>query len=137
MDEFDSTISGDVVAVPGDLRSLFVNPDKVRLQALPCLLPGLTSLAVHLAAGARTVPHVRRAGQHLVCVDGVGVVGDESGPHVVRAGDVISNPPGGWHWYGAVPGMPVSYVSVETPGDMDVNVDQRNWDASYPSDLGS
>lgn len=66
------------------LRSLFNNPDRVRVQQLPCELPGLDSLAVHFGPGARTVPHQHRVGQHLVFVDGVGVVADEGGVHVVR-----------------------------------------------------
>ena len=55
------------------------------MQPLPCNLPGLTSMAVHFAAGARTLPHVHRSGQHLVYVNGVGVVGDECGVRVVQA----------------------------------------------------
>lgn len=137
MDEFGSTISGEDVAVPEELRSLFNHPDEVRVQSLPCDLPGLKSMAVHFGAGARTVPHVHRSGQHLVFVDGVGVVGDESGVRVVRAGDVISSPPGSWHWHGAVPSMPATHVAFEQPGDFDRDVDRRDWDDSYPSDLGA
>jgi quercetin dioxygenase-like cupin family protein len=137
MDEFGSTVSGEVTAVPEELRSLFNHPDEVRVQPLPCNLPGLTSMAVHFGAGARTVPHVHHGGQHLVYVDGVGVVGDENGVHVVRAGDVISSPAGSWHWHGAVPGIPASHVSFEQPGDFDRDVDRRDWDDSYPSDLGA
>lgn len=57
MDEFGSTISGEDIAVPEELRSLFNDPDEVRVQPLPCNLPGLKSMAVHFGAGARTVPH--------------------------------------------------------------------------------
>jgi hypothetical protein len=107
MDEFGSTISGEDIAVPEQLRFLFNNPDEVRVQPLPCSLPGLKSMAVHFGAGARTVPHAHHGGQHLVYTDGVGVVGDESGVRVVRA------------------------------GDFDPDVDQRDWDDSYPPDLGA
>lgn len=84
MDEFSSTISGDDIAVPEELRSLFNHPDEIRVQPLPCDLPGLKSMAVHFGAGARTVPHVHHGGQQLVYTNGVGVVGDESGVRVVQ-----------------------------------------------------
>ncbi len=136
MDEFGSTTSGEDVAVPEQLRSLFNNPDDVRVQLLPCNLPGLRSMAVHFGAGSRSVPHVHHGGQHLVFIDGVGVVGDETGVSVVRAGDVVSSPPNSWHWHGATPGMPASYVSFEQDGDFDTEVDRRDWDDSYAPDLG-
>ena len=94
-------------------------------------------MAVHFGAGARTVPHVHHGGQHLVYVNGVGVVGDESGVRVVRAGDVISSPPGSWHWHGATPGMPATHVTFEQPGDLDCDVEWRDWDDGYPPDLGA
>ncbi len=136
MEEFGSTTVGDVAAVPDQLRALFNKPEDVRVQPLPCRLPGLQSTAVYFGAGARTVPHVHRAGQHLVYTDGVGVVGDEAGVHVVRAGDVVSSPPGGWHWHGATPAMPATHVTFERAGDVDRDVDRRDWDDVYPADLG-
>ena len=137
MDEFESTLSGEVHEVPEHLRTLFNHPDEVRVQPLPSHLPGLGSMAVHFGAGARTVPHVHHQGQHLVFVDGIGVVGDENGVHVVHAGDVVSSPPGSWHWHGAVPGKPATHVTFEQPGDFDRDVDRRDWDDAYPPDLGA
>ena len=138
MDDFASTTTTtQVSAVPDQLQTLFNNPDDVGVQVLPCQLPGLKSMAVHFGAGARTVPHVHHGGQHLVFVDGIGVVGDEHGVHVVRAGDVISSPPGGWHWHGATPTKPATHVTFELPGDFDRNVARRDWDESYPPDLGT
>lgn len=137
MDELASTADGDVVAVPEHLRSLFNAPDDVHVQPLPCHLPGLKSMAVHFGAGARTVPHVHHGGQHLVFVDGVGVVGDETGVHVVRPGDVVSSPPGAWHWHGAVPSSPATHVTFEQPGDFDRDVERRDWDDAYPPGLGA
>ena len=136
MDEFGSTTDAETERVPDALMSLFNHPDDVRVQHLPCVLPGLDSLAVHFAAGARTVPHRHHDGQHLVFVDGIGVVGDEQGVHVVRAGDVVSNPPGGWHWHGAVPGSPATHVTFETPGDFDLDAEQRDWADTYHPELG-
>ncbi len=135
MNEFDSTLSGEVSAVPGQVRALFNNPDDVQVQSLPCSLPGVTSMAVHFGAGSRTFPHVHHGGQQLVYVDGIGVVGDESGVHLVRAGDVVSSPPNGWHWHGAVPDKPATHVTFELDGDCDRDVDRRDWDDSYSVDL--
>ena len=137
MDAFGNTTGQTGDAVPDQLRSLFNNPDDVRVQGLPCALPGLDSLAVHFGAGARTVPHQHVGGQHLVIVEGVGVVADDDGVHVVRTGDVISNPPGAWHWHGAVPGEGMTHVTFEAAGDFDLDVEQRDWDDAYPSGLGA
>jgi mannose-6-phosphate isomerase-like protein (cupin superfamily) len=136
MDKFGETAGVSGEPVPDQLRSLFNDADKVRVQQLPCELAGLDSLAVHFGAGARTVPHRHETGQHLVFVEGVGVVADENGVHVVHAGDVVSNPPGAWHWHGATPTSPATHVTFEAPGDFDLNVDRRDWDASYKSELG-
>jgi len=137
MDEFGTTagVSGD--PVPDQLRSLFNHPDNVRVQELPCALPGFGSLAVHFGAGARTVPHQHHNGQHLVFVEGIGVVADEDGVHVVGVGDVVSNPPGAWHWHGATPGAAATHVTFEAPGDFDLDVERRDWDDTYGPDLGT
>ncbi|MDF8266530.1 cupin domain-containing protein [Luteipulveratus flavus] len=137
MDDFGSTSSDESSEVPEALRTLFNQPDGVRVQVLPCQLPGLRSMAVHFGAGTRTVPHTHHGGQHLVYVDGVGVVGDDAGVHVVRAGDVVSSPPGAWHWHGAVPGEAAVHVTFEQPGDFDRDVDRRDWDTAYTDDLGA
>jgi hypothetical protein len=41
MDEFGTTAGAVGDAVPDPLRALFNNPDDVRVQQLPCVLPGL------------------------------------------------------------------------------------------------
>jgi quercetin dioxygenase-like cupin family protein len=137
MDEFGTTAGASGDPVPGQLRSLFNHPDDVRVQALPCALPGFDSMAVYFGAGARTVPHQHRNGQHLVFVEGVGAVADEGGVHVVRAGDVVSNPPGAWHWHGATPGAAATHVTFEAPGDFDLDVERRDWNDTYSPDLGT
>jgi quercetin dioxygenase-like cupin family protein len=137
MDKFGTVAVGSGDPVPDQLRSLFNNPDDVRVQQLPCELPDQDSLAVHFGAGARTVPHKHHNGQHLVITDGVGVVADEKGVHVVRTGDVISNPPETWHWHGAIPSTAMTHVTVETPGDFDLDVERRDWDDAYGPNLGA
>ena len=137
MDQFGTTINAQTIAVPDPLKSLFNHPDDVRVQELPCALPGLDSLAVHFGAGARTVPHQHIGGQHLVYVEGIGVVGDKNGVHIVHAGDVVSNPPGTWHWHGASPGTAATHVTFEAPGDFDLDVERRDWDDTYGPELGT
>ncbi|MFJ4895008.1 cupin domain-containing protein [Streptomyces sp. NPDC088788] len=137
MDAFETVTASKGEPVPDQLRNLFNHPDDVKVQKLPCALPNEGSMAVHFAAGARTVPHTHHNGQHLVIVDGVGVVADDQGVHVVRAGDVVSSPPGGWHWHGAAPGSAMTHVTVEHPGDFDLSVERRDWDSTYGLDLNN
>lgn len=102
-------------ARPRETAGAFNAPEQVRVQALPCALEGLNSKAVHFPAGVRTNPHLHPQDQHIVVTHGVGVGGDETGVRVVRAGDVISNPPGAWHWHGAHPTQAMTHVTVENP----------------------
>ena len=137
MDEFDKVEAKTGKPVPEPLRGLFNHPEDVRVQKLPCKLPDKGSMAVFFSAGARTVPHTHHNGQHLFITEGVGVVGDEKGVHVVHAGDVVSSPPGGWHWHGAVHSHAMTHVTVEQPGDFDLKVDRRDYDTTYDADLGA
>src|SRR5262245_9834527 len=116
MDKFGNVQPGAGDPVPEELTSLFNDADRVRVQMMPCELPREASLAVHFSPGARTVPHRHHQGQQLIVVEGVGVVADEQGVHVVKAGDVISNPPDAWHWHGATPSSAMTHVTVESPG---------------------
>ena len=137
MDEFGTVSQSESDPVPDQLRGLFNNPDDVRVQKLPCELGDRGSMAVFFGAGTRTVPHTHHHGQHLFIAEGTGVVGDEKGVHVVRAGDVISSPPGAWHWHGATPATAMTHLTVEKPGDFDLDVDRRDWDTSYGPGLGA
>ena len=138
MDEFGNVSQSEANPVPDQLRGLFNNPDGVRVQKLPRAgLEDRGSMAVFFGAGARTVPHTHHHGQHLVIAQGTGVVGDEKGVHVVRAGDVVSSPPGAWHWHGAAPATAMTHVTVEQPGDFDLDVDRRDWEIAYGPELGA
>ncbi len=137
MDQYATAAPDNGGPVPDQIRNLFNDPDGVRVQKLPCELPDVGSMAVHFRAGTRTVPHKHSRGQHLVITDGVGVVADEEAVHVVRPGDVITNPPGAWHWHGATPTTAMTHVTVEKPGDFDLDVERRDWDQTYSSDLGT
>ena len=136
MDEFATVDVHQGNPPPQKLQALFSDPDQVRVQSLPCALEGLTSKAVHFPAGVRTNPHVHTKGQHIIVTHGRGVVGDESGVHIVGAGDVITSPPGGWHWHGALPSASMSHVTVEDPG-LDLDVERRDYDEVYTTNLGA
>jgi len=138
MDEFGTVSQSQSDPVPGQLRGLFNHPDDVRVQKLPRAgLEDRGSMAVFFGAGARTVPHTHHHGQHLVIAQGTGVIGDEKGVHVVRAGDVVSSPPGAWHWHGATPATAMTHLTVEQPGDFDLDVDRRDWEITYGAELGA
>ena len=136
MDSFATADAAAGKPVPDQLTALFEDATKVRVQTLPCELPDVGSKAVHFEAGARTRPHRHVKGQHLVVVSGVGVVADETQVKVVRVGDVISSPPGAWHWHGATPTTAMSHVTVEDPG-LDLDVEQRDYADVYTDDLGA
>lgn len=136
MDEFATVDASQGNPPPEQLQALFNDPEQARVQKLPCALEGLGSKAVHFPAGVRTNPHVHTKGQHIIVTHGVGVVGDENGVHIVHAGDVITSPPGAWHWHGALPGKPMSHVTVEDPG-LELDVPRRDYDEVYTPDLGS
>ena len=136
MDSFATADPAQAGPVPDRLTALFEDATKVTVQALPCELPGVGSKAVHFQAGARTRPHRHTSGQHLVIVSGTGVVADEEQVRVVRVGDVVSSPPGAWHWHGATPTTAMSHVTVEDPG-LDLDVEQRDGAEAYTDDLGA
>jgi quercetin dioxygenase-like cupin family protein len=138
MDEFGKVSQSESSPVPDQLRGLFNRPDDVRVQKLPRAgLEDRGSMAVFFGAGARTVPHTHHHGQHLFISEGVGVIGDDKGVHVVRAGDVVSSPAGAWHWHGATPAAAMTHLTVEKPGDFDLDVDRRDWDSTYGPELGA
>lgn len=134
MDEFATVDVNQGNPPPEKLQALFNDPAQARVQKLPCALEGLDSKAVHFPAGVRTNPHVHTKGQHIIITHGAGVVGDETGVRVVRAGDVITSPPGAWHWHGALPGEAMSHVTVENPA-LELDVERRDYDEVYTADL--
>lgn len=138
MDEFVTAAAGEAGPVPEKLHALFNDHTAVRVQPLPCALPGQKSMGVYFAAGARTMPHKHEHGQHMIVTEGVGVIADEKAVYVVRAGDVVTNPPGGWHWHGATPTTAMSHVTVEgEDAGLDLDVEQLDWAEVYTDDLGS
>jgi quercetin dioxygenase-like cupin family protein len=89
--------------------------------------------AVHFDAGARTRPHVHRSGQVLHVTSGRGIVAGDHGRQVVLPGDVVTVEPGEWHWHGGTPTTAMSHLTVQVTavGDIDWDVDERDWAGEY------
>ena len=75
--------------------------------------------AVRFTPGARTAWHAHAIGQTLYVTEGQGLVQARGGSvEDIRAGDIISTPPGEWHWHGAAPEHYMTHLSItEAPGD--------------------
>lgn len=93
--------------------------DESRFDGRVSLSPGVagpegTGMAVvHFSAGARTHWHQHPGGQLLFCVSGRGRVRSRDGQgHVLLPGDLVSVPPGEWHFHGGGPDSPVAHVAV-------------------------
>lgn len=73
---------------------------------------------VRFSPGARTYWHIHPLGQTLLVVDGVGLTQARNpdgalGPVVaVKAGDVVTCPPGIMHWHGASPDSPMTHLAI-------------------------
>lgn len=62
---------------------------------------------------ARSAWHTHPAGQQLIVTAGVGLTQQEGQPiQVIRAGDVVSCPPGIKHWHGATPGSAMTHLAI-------------------------
>jgi quercetin dioxygenase-like cupin family protein len=93
--------------------------DEDRFTGAVWLSPGLqapdgTGLAVvTFAAGARTRWHRHPGGQLLYVLSGRGCVRSRGEPgHVLLPGEIVSVPPGEWHFHGGAPDSPMAHVSV-------------------------
>jgi quercetin dioxygenase-like cupin family protein len=75
--------------------------------------------AVRFTPGARTAWHAHAVGQTLYVTDGKGLVQSrgEAGEEI-RAGDIVTTPPGEWHWHGAAPDHFMTHLAMwESPGE--------------------
>ena len=63
--------------------------------------------------GARSAWHTHPAGQRLIVTSGVGLTQQEGQPvQIIRAGDVVSCPPGVKHWHGASANSAMTHLAV-------------------------
>lgn len=73
---------------------------------------------VTFAAGSRTAWHAHPGGQTLVVTAGTGRVQRWDGAlEEIRAGDVVTIPPGQKHWHGASPRAPMTHLAITTTRD--------------------
>ena len=69
--------------------------------------------AVRFTPGARTAWHSHAVGQTLYVTEGRGRIQARGGSvSEIRPGDVISTPPGEWHWHGAAPAHYMTHLSI-------------------------
>lgn len=69
---------------------------------------------VRFEPGARTAWHTHPLGQTLYVVAGSGLTQNAGGPvRKIRAGDVVSFPPGERHWHGASPTNFMEHVAIQ------------------------
>jgi quercetin dioxygenase-like cupin family protein len=75
--------------------------------------------AVRFTPSARTAWHSHAVGQTLYVTEGRGLVQSRGGTVAeIRPGDIISTPPGEWHWHGAAPDHFMTHLSItEASGD--------------------
>jgi len=93
---------------------------------------GQDIMLVVFSAGARTRPHIHKAGQILYITDGKGIVATDTERREVTVGDVVIIPPDTWHWHGATPDTPMSHFVLQEPGsDLVWDVDERDWATNY------
>jgi quercetin dioxygenase-like cupin family protein len=70
-------------------------------------------VAVHFTPGARTAWHSHGLGQTLYVTEGIGLVQSRGDAVVeIRAGDVVTAPPGEEHWHGAAEHHFMTHLSM-------------------------
>ena len=70
--------------------------------------------SVTFEPGARSAWHTHPLGQALIVTAGVGLTQCWGKPPVtIRAGDVITCPPGEKHWHGAAPNTAVTHIAIQ------------------------
>lgn len=74
---------------------------------------GVVINTIFFTPGARTFWHRHERGQLLRVESGHGVVcSDDSGPRLIRAGDMAWTAPGERHWHGAGPDTVMTHLAI-------------------------
>lgn len=112
------------IAPAGSQQVSYGAPDyftgQVRIEPLFDHGPDIMASGAYVTfePGARSAWHTHPAGQRLVVVSGVGLTQQEGQPvQTIRAGDVVSCPPGIKHWHGAAPGSAMTHLAVTGVAD--------------------
>lgn len=88
--------------------------------------------------GARSAWHTHPLGQALIVTDGIGWTQCWGEAKVeIRAGDVITCPPGKKHWHGATATTAMTHIAIqETLNGKNVEWLEKVTDETYMSELG-
>ena len=87
----------------------------VRVDArFEAIAPGrIGGAIVTFEPGARTAWHTHPLGQTLIVTSGLGWTQCEGGPvEEIRAGDIVSCPPGVRHWHGGTPSTSMTHIAI-------------------------
>jgi quercetin dioxygenase-like cupin family protein len=96
---------------PAEYFTGFVRIDPLYQAAAPARA---VAASVTFEPGARTAWHTHPLGQTLIVTSGCGRAQCWAGPvEEIRAGDVISFPPGEKHWHGAAPMTAMTHIAVQ------------------------
>lgn len=89
--------------------------------------------SVTFEPGARSAWHTHPLGQALIVTSGAGLTQCWGKPPVkIRAGDVITCPPGEKHWHGAAPDTAMTHIAIQESLDgKNVNWFEKVTDEEY------
>lgn len=127
------------IAAAGSQSSLYGPAEnftgRVRVDPLFSADPAINASAAYVTfePGARSAWHTHPAGQRLIVTSGVGLTQQEGQPvQIIRAGDVVSCPPGVKHWHGASANSAMTHLAVTgTVDGRNVNWMEKVTDDQY------
>lgn len=100
---------------PADYFTGTVRVDPLFAATEPSRVSGAS---VTFEPGARTAWHTHPVGQTLIITAGCGWTQCWGGPIVeIRAGDVLTCPPGHKHWHGATATTPMTHIAIQEAQD--------------------
>ncbi|TKZ30421.1 cupin domain-containing protein [Brachyspira catarrhinii] len=110
--ETSLTINGSGQKSKGS-EEYFTGDVEVERITLPNSSSHFSISYVTFQAGARSAWHTHPAGQHLIVLEGIGLMQEEDKPiQEFRAGDVLYCPPNVKHWHGASPNHYMKHAAI-------------------------
>ena len=92
-------------------------------------------MAVRFTPAARTAWHSHAVGQTLYVTEGRGRAQARGGEITeIRPGDIISTPPGEWHWHGAAPDHYMTHLSITEGVAPDDSRAESDWGEQVTDD---